>query len=621
MDSSKTGELITQLTVGFDVLQEEYRDLHGKYSGLKRKLHTAREQYNALAKLLPTDRVATPPLSLSSSPRQQGTEPADTQSIAEILRHQQSTRMSDAAEKVQAAVDAAQVLQSSPPQKAEAANEGVKIWSGPSADKPSKPPSSSVLPSISESPLEQDFTIEGKPSRLGCPFASMAGKKLSSHAASVLSRYNTRESSGAPGTSSAAMSSADVSVSRVNGKASWSRRESRRESFRDPIKAEICGMSDHNEEQHEPAVSTQEKEAEPSTSSTHAVADGAQASQTAATADHASATENAEVGVCPIRFLDQHSPEEVATYFEKHKHELPRSHEICVRRYQSNEDQIRELDAKYGNIVSMIQGLGKKHKDYLPNEPDPEAEDIEGEEVFEEAKDNEKVRKWASSVSAQAPQATMQEDGPEAGQEEEEERVQHFERPLRDIRVGESPSRPWGISVPVKYLEQREDDAESNASSRPAQISAGVSPAPQKADDKLKTEAPAERPAGRCPFGFDKQAPAEQSHGAMPRPPLVQMETSQTVRKDNMDAKAPSAFPSHQEQKVDQPTFISGPPPRAAADGTSKATADPAARSSKQEEPRMIFTGPVFFGYSADDAAKILRASGLGAQHSSPRHV
>merc|ERR1712070_1036907 len=240
--------------------------------------------------------------------------------------------------------------------------------------------------------------------------------------------------------------------------------------------------------------------------------------------------------------------------------------------------------------------------------------------VFEEAKDNEKVRKWASSVSAQAPQATMQEDGPEAG-EEEEERVQHFERPLRDIRVGESPSRPWGISVPMKYLEEREGDAVSDASSRPAQISAGVSPAPQKADDKLKTEAPAERPAGRCPFGFDKQPPTQQSHSAMPRPPLVQMETSQTVRKDNTDARVPTASAPQQEQKVDRATFFAGPPPRTAANGTSKATADPAARSRKEEEPRMIFTGPVFFGYSADDAAKILRESGLGAQHSSPRHV
>ena len=63
------------------------------------------------------------------------------------------------------------------------------------------------------------------------------------------------------------------------------------------------------------------------------------------------APENTDVGVCPIRFLDQHSPEEVATYFEKHKHELPRSHEVCVRRYQKNEEQIRKLDAKYGSPV------------------------------------------------------------------------------------------------------------------------------------------------------------------------------------------------------------------------------------------------------------------------------
>jgi hypothetical protein len=30
------------------------------------------------------------------------------------------------------------------------------------------------------------------------------------------------------------------------------------------------------------------------------------------------------------------------------------------------------------------------------------------------------------------------------------------------------------------------------------------------------------------------------------------------------------------------------------------------------EQGRMVFTGPVFIGYSAEDAAKILRESGLG---------
>ena len=64
----------------------------------------------------------------------------------------------------------------------------VKIHSGPSADKPSLHPPSN-MPSISESPLEQDFTTSGTPSKLGCPFAGMANKRLSKHAASVVSRY------------------------------------------------------------------------------------------------------------------------------------------------------------------------------------------------------------------------------------------------------------------------------------------------------------------------------------------------------------------------------------------------------------------------------------------------
>ncbi|KAK3060873.1 hypothetical protein LTR53_019968, partial [Teratosphaeriaceae sp. CCFEE 6253] len=93
------------------------------------------------------------------------------------------------------------------------------------------------------------------------------------------------------------------SVSRVNGRESLSRRGSRRTSFADPIKAEICGLSDHNEQ------------------------GSAAVSERIESRRHVEVVEEAELGVCPIRFMDQHSPEEVATYFEKHKHELPRSHE------------------------------------------------------------------------------------------------------------------------------------------------------------------------------------------------------------------------------------------------------------------------------------------------------
>ncbi|KKF94247.1 hypothetical protein CFO_g3404 [Ceratocystis platani] len=71
---------------------------------------------------------------------------------------------------------------------------------------------------------------------------------------------------------------------------------------------------------------------------------------------------------CPIRYLDKHTPEEIAQYVEKHKHQIPRSHEICVRRYQQSDEQVRKLDAKYGNLVSMIEGLSQLHKPMLASE-------------------------------------------------------------------------------------------------------------------------------------------------------------------------------------------------------------------------------------------------------------
>ncbi|TKA71587.1 hypothetical protein B0A55_08319 [Friedmanniomyces simplex] len=455
MDDMDTSQLVEQLAAGFETLQEEYQKLFGQHQSLERKLATAREQYNELAKLC------------------------------------------------------------------------------------------------------------GKPSKLGCPFASMANKKLSSHAASVLSRYNTRDSIvGVPSTPLS-------SVSRVNGKESMSRRGSRRTSFADPIKAEICGLSDH--QQHDDASVVEHPDLKP----------------------HVAAVEEAEIGVCPIRFMDQHSPEEVATYFEKHKHELPRSHEVCVRRYQSNEEQIRELDAKYGNLVSMIQGLGAKHKELLPHEP---AEDVEDEEDGRmDTKSEEKVRKWARSVSAQAV------DGNDVilphGHNDEEDRRSHFDRPLRDIRVGESPSRPWGISVPAKYLEAAAEGSET--SSRPAQ----PAPAPRHsevreakaAEAKTKVAPPA---AARCPFGFDQQAAA-----AMPaqHDPIATGHAPKKAAPPVHHSTHPA--PQYERPQQQQPAFVTSPPP---AIGNNA--------SPEQQQPRMLFTGPVFIGYAAEDAARILRESGWGGR-------
>lgn len=136
---------------------------------------------------------------------------------------------------------------------------------------------------------------------------------------------------------------------------------------------------------------------------------------------------------CPIRYLDQHSPEEVARYFETHKHEIPRSHEICVKRYQRNEADIRKLDQKYGNLVSMIQGLGQKHQPMLPTKEEEDSVQVE-------QASNERVENWAKAVSADG--VGHEEEAPIVP-ENDEDRESRFDRPLKEVRVGESPSRPW----------------------------------------------------------------------------------------------------------------------------------------------------------------------------------
>jgi hypothetical protein len=539
-------------------------------------------QYNELAKLYGTGTSDTPPLSLSSSAGRKKDEAGTLPPVSDILSKQKDQASQDAAKHIRLAQCAVQRLRPGLPRPSASTAEGVKIWSGPSAD--TVPAAKSAMPSISESPMEQDFTIEGMPSNLGCPFASMTGKKLSSHAASVLSRYNPVGSAGGP-PSSTPLSS----VSRVNGRESFNTHRSRRESqsqdhrasFPDPIKAEICGLSDHANDEAP-----------------------TEAPVIAKSAIETLVQSSADQIVCPIRFLDQHSPEEVATYFENHKHDLPRSHEICVKRYQSNENQIKELDARYGNLVSMIQGLGVKHQPMLPTEPPEDEDAVEDEAAGLTSKDTEKVRNWANSVSppphrTDAESAAVQDadgnlaDDEGAESDAAEERQGRFARPLRDIRVGESPSRPWGIPVPVKYLEKVQGNV-SEASSQPARIPSSSMPTPQ-ADKVVESEMEMKmKEAGkaRCPFGFDQPSKPENTATTQPR---------------KEDVKLKEAQPKPPVEKLSsQVAFIT---PDAAIGTEQKAETLPGVA---KEQSRMVFTGPVFIGYSAEDAAKILRESGLG---------
>jgi hypothetical protein len=335
--------------------------------------------------------------------------------------------------------------------------------------------------------LEQDFTIPGKMSRLQCPFASMPGA------------VNPPDYVQLPTASIGAGSEYQI-TNLIN-------KDTTPHQSADPICAAM-----YNE-------------------------------------THASPPQSIEGGSakCPIRYLDQHSPEEVAQYFETHKHEIPRSHEVCVKRYQRNENDIRKLDAKYGNIVSMIQGLGAKHQPMLPSQV-PEEEDVEGEK-----KSNQRVENWAKAVSDDG---VNHDDATDPS--DDEDRESRFDRNLKEVRLGESPSRPWGIPVPFAALQSQERLENERPVSPPAPVSG-----------TLFTPPPApSRPAGKCPFGHGQKSSENP-------PSHISEEKAET-------SPAPGA----------QPTFFKTP------DIT---------RIASNPGPQMVFTGPVFIGYPIDQAITLMQ--------------
>jgi hypothetical protein len=357
-------------------------------------------------------------------------------------------------------------------------------------------PQSSFVPEHGY-PLEEDFTVAGTPSKLGCPFAKVTGLATS---------MNGRHSFTPP----------HSAVSKQSHR-------SKRRSFNDPIRAEVC----HNDTHVSMAVDDPEDI-------------------------------EASTAVCPIRFLDQHSPEEVAEYFENHKHELPRSHEVCVKRFQSNAEQIRQLDAKYGNLVSMISGLGQKHQAWLPEKP------ADDEDAIEDHEASEKVKDWARAVSRESlhnenrpivnPEVSVR--SPSISDGTDDEREQRFDRSLKEIRVGESPSRPWGITVPAKY---EHGHSEADHSSVPAE-----------APPEVAVEA-ANKPSA-CPF----------DHGKV-------VENSTTEKKH---APATGELPK-------ESLLNAGPK------GTATSN-KPTSASTEKSPPQMIFNGPVFFGYSPEMVKQVM---------------
>lgn len=311
------------------------------------------------------------------------------------------------------------------------------------------------------------------------------------------------------------------------------------------------------------------------------------------------------VSKCPIRFLDQHTPEEVAEYFEHHKHEIPRSHEVCVKRYQSNAESIRQLDAKYGNLVSMIQGLGMKHQPILAHKEEDDVNSLERNPM-------EVVRNWANTIKDGSEDAKP--DVAEA-RSEPDSREGLFDRPYKEIRVGESPSRPWGISVPFA-----ERPALSTTSAKGITGSIAFTedvsnpPPPKNPSFRIATEEDNSANAGKCfcPRPVCMDAP-ENGFATLEQLALHILDDHRwpTQRGESSEINVPPLAsprpPSSSSQvKSDLPVPMAGVAAPAAARG--------------EKRPQMLFTGPVFIGYPADQVSTILQhCGGLGAANYSSK--
>ncbi|KAM3459299.1 hypothetical protein NHJ13051_003168 [Beauveria bassiana] len=283
---------------------------------------------------------------------------------------------------------------------------------------------------------------------------------------------------------------------------------------------------------------------------------------------HATGNGTSAPSKCPIRFLDKHSPEEVARYVEMHKHELPRSHEVCLRRYGRNEQEVRKLDSKYGNIASMIEDLGQLHQSMLPGDGDHPPGASDADETS-----NRRVESWANGVDA-----STHPDDDDAVPDDDQDRQSHFDRPLKEVRVGESPSRPWGISVPI----YESDDRDLNLLSPPA--------APLKMPTPHHPPAMPEGGPKKCPFDHTKFASFAGGRGEeTPKPP----------QKGGPALQGPPPFTPFRDETARQSPAHGAQPPQ-------PVFVAPDAVRGKSDQPQMVFTGPVFIGYPMDQALQFM---------------
>ena len=294
---------------------------------------------------------------------------------------------------------------------------------------------------------------------------------------------------------------------------------------------------------------------------------------------------------CPIRYLDQHSPEELAQYFESHKHELPRSHEICVKRFQSNQESIRQLDAKYGDLVSMIQSLGIRHKPLLPAKSDDEGDSVEAEQ----GRGDGRLERWAEGVDetyGEADEGFMaEEDNSRRGRD----RDVNSDRLLKEIRVGESPSRPWGIPIPPLSEPKLVTDLPEHTiepTDAGGATATTTNPIPTLTVPFPSREANTKRKA--CPIRTHQQ-PQPPQPPPNQDPPQRQNSTPYNKNNDDNSPGPPRTSLPPSIQLKHNAAFVT---PMAVGGGG----------------PQIVFTGPVFVGFSVEEARAVLGGWNGGTQ-------
>lgn len=226
---------------------------------------------------------------------------------------------------------------------------------------------------------------------------------------------------------------------------------------------------------------------------------------------------------------------------------------------------MRHLDAKYGSLINMIRGLSVKHQAFLPNRGNSGAPTS--------SSSAERVEKWAEEVGMNP---ELQPSTKEAETVDDDGREGRFDRPLREVRVGESPSRPWGIPVPMPLPPSASPPPAAalpeKSEKPPEEKTIGFSSIPPRdATQQAPTTAPK---SGRCPFG----------HGAAPAVNVVT--ETQTIRDHG---KMNGTIENAQQDSGEQPP-VHPPPTNSSAS--------------------IVFNGPVFFGFSPEQTSSFLQQLG-----------